>query len=214
MAARTGARTVRRGRDLPLVDLRRQLVADTSHSLVGVVWRWRNEIAGLLLGLALFGLLVEHVGRASAWWIVAGLLAVSLTVGPARRLAVGRFWCAITRHRLFAVFSESRVFNRSGRFPLILRVARTPVGERAVVWCRPGICAEDLEARVEDIRAACWARDTRVTRDERWSHLVAVEVVRRDPLAAETTIAWPMVRQLRRTIPTSVTNDMEVINDG
>ncbi len=207
MAARNGARAARRSRDLPLVDLRRQLVADTSHSIAGVAWRWRNEAAGMLLGLCLFGRLVEQIGRAAAWWTMAGVLTVILLVAPARRFVVGRCWCAVTRHRLFAVFTESRVFNRSGRFPLILRVARTPVGERVVVWCRPGICAEDLEARVEDIRAACWSRDARVSRDERWSQLVSVEIVRRDPLAAGETVGSTL-------LPRPARNQRGVIDDA
>jgi hypothetical protein len=199
MAARTGARAARRGRDLPLVDLRRQLVADTSHSLLGVVWRWRNEAAGAFLALCLFGHLEQRVGRAPAWWTLAAVLVVVMALPWSRRLVIGWFWCAVTRHRLFAVFDESRVFNRSGRFPLILRVARTPVGERAVVWCRPGICAEDLEARVEDIRAACWARDARVARSARWSQLVAVEIVRRDPLAVSETVGSALARRPNQT---------------
>ena len=193
MAARNGGRAARRrGGDLPLVDLRRQLVVDTSKSVLGVAWRWRSEALGLLLFLALFGALSDRIG--SSVWLLVGLVVPCVLAVPApRRLVVGRFWCAVTRHRLFAVFDESRVFNRSGRFPLIVRVGRTPVGERAIVWCRPGICAEDLEARVEDIRAACMARDARVTRHERWSHIVFVEIVRRDPLAAEQIIRPSLV---------------------
>jgi hypothetical protein len=194
MAARNGARAARRSRDLPLVDLRRQLVADTSRSLVGVVWRWRIETLGVLLFLAVFGWISDRLGDA-AWLVVAHVLVVVLAVGPLRRLVVSRFWCAVTRHRLFAVFEESRVFNRSGHFPVIVHVRRTPVGERAVVWCRPGICAEDLEARVEDIRAACMARDARITRHDKWSQIVDVEIVRRDPLAAETTITPTLINQ-------------------
>jgi hypothetical protein len=78
-----------------------------------------------------------------------------------------------------------------------------------LVWCRPGICAEDLEARTEEIRAACWARDARVTRNEWFSQLVTIEIVRRDPLAAGKTIRSPLVRQMSKT-----NHVMEVINDG
>jgi hypothetical protein len=193
MAARNGGRAARRrGGDLPLVDLRRQLVVDTSKSVLGVAWRWRSEALGLLLFLALFGALSDRIG--SSVWLLVGLVVLHVFAVPLlRRFVVGRFWCAVTRNRLFAVFDESRVFNRSGRFPLIVRVGRTAVGELAIVWCRPGICAEDLEARVEDVRAACMARDARVTRHERWSHIVFVEIVRRDPLAAEQIIRPSLV---------------------
>jgi hypothetical protein len=194
MITRNSVGTGRRGRMPPLVDLRQQLVAETSRSLLGVAWRWRNEITGVFLAVCLLGHLEQHIGGTATWATFATVAVLVFVVGPLRRFVVGRFWCGLTRHRLFAVFNESRVFNRSGRFPLILRVARTPVGERALVWCRPGICAEDLEARVEDIRAACWSRDVRVTRSDRWSQLVAVEIVRRDPLAASESVRSTLTR--------------------
>lgn len=194
MTARSTAGGGRRGQVLPLVDLRHQLVADTSRSLLGVAWRWRNEITGVVLAVCLIGHVQQRIGDTASWGTLAAVVVLVLVVGPLRRFVMGRFWCAVTRHRLFAVFNESRVFNRCGRFPLILRVARTPVGERALVWCRPGICAEDLEARVEDIRAACWSRDARVARSNRWSQLVAVEIVRRDPLAATETVDSTLAR--------------------
>ena len=39
--------------------------------------------------------------------------------------------------------------------------------------------AEDIYAARDDLRAACWAADVRVTRDEQRSHLVTVDVIRR-----------------------------------
>jgi hypothetical protein len=63
-------------------------------------------------------------------------------------LLIDRFWCAVPRHRLFGVFSEARIFNRSGRFPLILRVARTPVGERAPCWCAPAPRSDRVTAKL------------------------------------------------------------------
>ena len=45
--------------------------------------------------------------------------------------------------------------TRSGRLPLVLRITPTEVGERALIWCRAGICAEDFEAHAAEIAAAC-----------------------------------------------------------
>ena len=59
-----------------------------------------------------------------------------------------------------------------GGCPLILWTRPTKVGERAWVLCRAGICAEDFEAHIGELRAACYARDARVTRNRRWSHLI------------------------------------------
>ncbi len=52
--------------------------------------------------------------------------------------------------------------TRSGRLPLVLRITPTEVGERALIWCRAGICAEDFEAHSGEIAAACYARQARI----------------------------------------------------
>jgi hypothetical protein len=62
------------------------------------------------------------------------------------------------------------------------------------VLCRAGICAEDFDAHIGELRAACYARDARITRNRRWSHLVTIDIVRRDTLAASTTITSPLAR--------------------
>ena len=58
--------------------------------------------------------------------------------------------------------------------------------------CRAGISAEDFQDRTEELRAACYARDARVTRNRRWSHLVTIDIIRRDTLAAKNTITSPL----------------------
>ena len=78
--------------------------------------------------------------------------------------------------------------TRSGRLPLVLRIAPTEVGERALVWCRAGICVEDFEAHAPEIAAACLARETRVERSRRWAQIITVHIVRRDTLAAHHVI--------------------------
>jgi hypothetical protein len=82
--------------------------------------------------------------------------------------------------------------TRSGKLPLILRIHPAKVGERAWIWCRAGICAGDFEAHTGEIRAACYARDTRVNHSTRWSHLVTVDIIRRDPLSTGTHIPSPL----------------------
>jgi hypothetical protein len=61
----------------------------------------------------------------------------------------------------------------------------------------PGICVADLEARMEEIAAACWARTSRITRSMRFAHLVTIEIVRRDPLAAAHVITSPLAAKPR-----------------
>lgn len=190
----------RGARQLPLVDMRRQVVANVGRSMAGVAWRWRLELAGVLLALVGYGWLVAHLGQSGAW-IVLGALAVLVALAPpVRRFVLGRSWCIVVRHRVFAVFDEARVFNRSGRCPTILHVRRTPVGERAVIWCRPGMNAQDIEARTGDFAAACFARSARVAKNPRWSHLVSVEIVRRDPLTAGNRVPSRLATYLHRKV--------------
>ena len=89
--------------------------------------------------------------------------AVVVTVLPwTRRFIVRRAWCVLSRHRIQRVCFETRMHTRSGRLPLVLRIAPTEVGERALIWCRAGICAEDFEAHAGEIAAACLARQARI----------------------------------------------------
>ena len=121
----------------------------------------------------------------------AGLV---LGVPHSRRFITRRSWCVLARHRLHRLCYEARLHTRSGRLPLILWIRPTQVGERAWVLCRAGICAEDFDAHIGELRAACYARDARVTRNRRWSHLVTIDIIRRDTLAASNTITSPLAR--------------------
>lgn len=70
--------------------------------------------------------------------------------------------------------------------PVTLALVPTAVGERVWLCCPLGVSAEDIASETDRLRAACFARDIRITRDRRFSALVIVEVIRRDPLAATT----------------------------
>jgi hypothetical protein len=69
------------------------------------------------------------------------------------------------------------------------------------VLCRAGICAEDFEAHIGELRAACFARDARINRNRRWSHLVTIDIIRRDTLAATTTVTSPLARLTALYLP-------------
>ena len=91
--------------------------------------------------------------------------------------------------------------TRAGRLPLVLWVRPTKVGERLHLLCRAGICAEDFEAHIGELRAACYARDARVTRNTRWSQLVRIDIIRRDTLAASHTVTSPLRAHKGRARP-------------
>ena len=165
-----------------------RLFAQVHHSAAGAIWRFRTELSALLAATAGLWELAKAVTLAWAM-IILGMLALAvITVPPTRRLAVRRAWCVLSRHRIQRVCFETRMHTRSGRLPLVLRIFPTEVGERALIWCRAGICAEDLEAHAPEIAAACYARQARVEGSKRWAQLVSLDIVRRDTLAPHHVI--------------------------
>src|SRR5262249_60911957 len=127
--------------------------------------------------------------------VILTATATVITVLPwTRRFLVQRAWCVLSRHRIQKVCYETRMHTRSGRLPLVLRIHPTQVGERALIWCRAGICGADFEAHTPEIAAACYARQARVEGIKRWAQLVQLDIVRRDTLGAHNVIPSGVVR--------------------
>ena len=171
-----------------------KLFTKFNHTPAGIAWRWRTEL--LTLGSIAAALRWLDTWVTLTWALVAlgGFAVVVLAVPHSRRFITRRFWCVLARHRLQRLCYEARLHTRSGRLPVILWTRTTRVGERTWVLCRAGICAEDFEAHTGELRAACYARDARVTRNRRWSQLVTIDIIRRDTLAASDLIASPLAR--------------------
>ena len=169
-------------------------------SAAGVTWRWRTELALLTATAAALWRLSLLITLTGAAITLGGLVLAVLAVPGSRRFTVRRFWCVLGRHRIQRLCYEARLHTRSGRIPLVLWTRPTKVGERAHLLCRAGICAEDFEAHIGEIRAACYARDARITRHPRWSQLVTIDVVRRDTLAAAHQVSSPLT-QIRPGLP-------------
>ncbi len=165
------------------------------HSAAGTLFRFRTELATLTAATAggweLAKAITAHRGR----WSSSSTTATVVTVLPwTRRFVIRRAWCVLSRHRIQKVCFETRMHTRSGRLPLVLRIHPTQVGERALIWCRAGICAADFEAHTPEIAAACYARQARVEGNQRWAQLVNVDIVRRDTLAAHHVIPSGVAR--------------------
>ena len=160
----------------------------------GIAWRWRTELALAAITAAALRWLDIMITLTWAGIVLAALIGLLLGVPHSRRFITRRFWCVLARHRLHRLCYEARLHTRSGRLPLILWIRPTQVGERAWVLCRAGICAEDFDAHTGELRAACYARDARVTRNRKWSHLIQVDIIRRDTLAASNTLTSPLAR--------------------
>jgi hypothetical protein len=189
-----------------VVDLH-TLVNSDRGGLVGACWRWRTE---LTVAFAMW-LLWIHIGLTRLLIALGLTIVLVLAAAPVRRRVLARLVCTLMRHRLYALFHADRLHNRRGQVPLILSVRPTPTGSKAVLWCRPGICVDDLTARMEEIAAACWARTARITRSIRYAHLMTIEIVRRDPLAAAHLIPSPLATGPRPdpTEPDTVLPDVE-----
>ena len=155
--------------------------------------RWRTELALLTSSLAALWRLATLITLTWAAVVLAALVLVLLTVPVSRRFTVRHFWCVVTRHRVQRLCYEARLHTRSGRLPLILWTRPTKVGERIHVLCRAGICAEDFENHIGELRAACGARDARVTRNTRWSQLVTIDIIRHDTLAAREQVPSALI---------------------
>jgi hypothetical protein len=140
----------------------------TRRSLIGrlVGWVFRH-LPEILLVLVLVGVWLACSDRIGPLWTSALTVAVT----------VGLVW-----------------WRRSGRLPFTVALVPTAVGERVWLCCPVGVCAEDIASESDRLRAACFARDVRVTRDRRFSALIVIDVIRRDPLA--TTV--PVTSLLRR----------------
>jgi hypothetical protein len=190
-----------------VVDLH-PLVSSDRSGLVGACWRWRTELTtAFAVWLAWI-----HIGFTMLLIGVGLAVVLVLVVAPARRRVFARLTCTLMRHRLYALFHADRLHNRRGQVPLILSVRPTPVGSKAVLWCRPGICVDDMTARMEEIAAACWARTCRITRSIRFAHVVTIEIVRRDPLAAAHVIPSPLASGPRPD-PTQPTEPLSAFED-
>jgi hypothetical protein len=169
-------------------------------STAGVAWRWRTELATLTTGTAATAALAHAVTLTWAGIILGSAVTGLLAIPHSRRFVVRRFCCVLARHRIQKLCFEARLHTRAGRLPLVLWTRPTKVGERAWVLCRAGICAEDFEDHLDELRAACYAREARVTRNRRWSHLVTIDIIRRDTLAATQQVPSPLMDTRPRSL--------------
>lgn len=161
-------------------------------AVLGVLFRYLPEIGAGLALLWLWATLAGWLGGWPAAVVLAAVAGLLVWWPPSRRVLSAALGCVVTRHRLRTALVELRLVSRAGRLPLVLWLAPTPVGERVRLWCRAGMSAEDITDETDHLRSACFAREVRVVRDRRWSSLVTVEVIRRDPLGPGRTVQSPL----------------------
>jgi hypothetical protein len=159
-----------------LAALDRAVAPQRRPGVVTVAWRWRYELALAALLATVAAVLIQAVG------VQFGLMCLSAMMGalgpPWPEWFTAWVWRIITPHRVRTGLAQTWIQNRSGRAPVILRVTSEPFGERVLLWCPAGTSAEDLHHSRAALRAACWAADVRIIRDERHSQRVTLEVIR------------------------------------
>jgi hypothetical protein len=144
-------------------------------------WRWRYE---LVLGIGLPAILVV-LGGLPVMLVTLAVLAVlavaALFWAPTRRHLLARAWCIITPHRVRVGCAQAWIHSRRGKIPVVLLTTRQPFGERVHLWCRAGTSAIDFTSARLLLMTACWARDIRLTANERYPQLVTLDVIRHLP---------------------------------
>ena len=166
-----------------------------------VVWQLIGLLVRTRAVLFVLGVLV-----AANWWftdlfgeLAGNLLLLALVVGmlvfpPTGRFLLSRFWCVLDRHRIRACLKvcKVRTMNLDGALPFMLWASPTKTGERVWVWVRAGASGDDIEDALSYIAPACFARDARIHHVRKLSTIVAVEVIRRDPLSTGDAIPSPL----------------------
>ena len=131
-------------------------------------WRWRYELIlgiGLPVALIVLGGIPVMLATLAALTVLAG---AALLWAPARRHLIARAWCIITPHRVRVGCAQAWIHSRCGKIPIVLLTTRQPFGERVHLWCRAGTSAIDFTSARLLLMTACWARDIRVTGNERF----------------------------------------------
>ena len=163
--------------------------------LVARLWHWRYG-TGLAVGV-LLGIVGIGVTLGPGWLIataaaVTGVQVAALAWPPSRRRLIARAWRVITPHRVRTGCTHAWIQTGDGRLPTVLYTVPAEFGERVWLWCRAGITAGDLAAAREILRTACWASDVRLVVNDRRSHIVVLEVIRRRP-GGTPDLAWPQL---------------------
>ncbi|MGI5131612.1 hypothetical protein ACQEVB_32745 [Pseudonocardia sp. CA-107938] len=127
--------------------------------------------------------------------VAGGVLAI---VPASRGYLLDRMWCGISRHRIRAALTGSRLrtMTRNGRLPLLLWSRPSPVGERVRVWLPAGMSVNDLDRMTDEFATACWAREVRIIPSRAQAAMAVIEVVRRDPLAASRPLTPVLISDL------------------
>lgn len=209
-----GART-RRGGRVDVMQVWETPKQSWPAAITGMVIRWRVELALTVL-LVVYLVWLPTDDRWLLTAAVLGPIALLMVVPWSRRFVVARFWCVVDRHRLRTCLRNAKIrtMNLDGALPFMLWARPTKTGERIWLWTRAGSSADELESVLGYIAPACYAREARLHRGYRLSTLVAVDVVRRNPLTKKTAIDSPLTVFTGHVDTTSTVEGVEPITSA
>jgi len=168
---------MRRRRDeLLLSALDRAVRPDRAGRLPAHIWRWRYELVLAAAIVFIVGMTVHLLG--TVWGMVVLSAAAGVCSPPWPPWLAQWAWHVITPHRIRVGLKQADIRSGNGWQPIVLRVITAEFGERVVLWCPAGTCAEDIQAARAILRSACWAADVRVHRCGQQAHITVVDVVR------------------------------------
>ncbi len=156
---------------------------------VVATWRWRYELAAATV-LAAAWIAPGTVAAAALTGGLAVALALTASFPRGRRFLAARAWCIVTAHRVRTGCAQAWIHTRHGKLPFILWTRSRPSGERVYLWCRAGTSAADFSSARKLLAAACMAKDIKVSQHARYAHLIALNVIRREPSAEWNGHPW------------------------
>jgi hypothetical protein len=180
--------------------VRQHPVAHAVELLIRVGWRWRIELAAVLLAVTVWNLLTAVVSVPVAVILAAGLLAGVVVPAQVRarlgwiehQARLRRRWGRACRHAGLETFNE--------RTPRITRIAKVPVGEVLRVRLPAGQSCTDLETRAETLAAYLQVREVQVARDADNARYADISLIRRDALAGTVRLPWPNLDAARLSL--------------
>jgi hypothetical protein len=148
-----------------------------------LVIRARAELTVITVLVTVFILLRTEGGMSAQWALitettVCGVLCMA-------RGTRARMWAVSDRHRVYKCFKETRTMTPSGAMPYLYWSSPSPVGERIRVWLPAGLSVNNIDVILLELAAACYAVEARVEENSKFSHLVVITIVRRDPFTGK-----------------------------
>lgn len=159
---------------------------DRGRQISGWIIRARAELTCLIVLLTAYVALLKTTGWSSATvLIVETSTVVGLILLPGTR---ARMWAVTSRHRIYKCMYETRTMTPNGTMPYLIWASPSPVGERIRVWLPAGLSVSDLASITEALASACYATEARTEVNRRWTHLVTIIIVRRDPFTGKRLV--------------------------